>query len=91
MFKASTSALVFSIGVFKLHVWLRAQWVASDLAPLASFVQGYVELGAKVLGFSSSFLLVLQLWVALVMVIVAMSGQSIDCRLSVAICGCMEV
>ena len=41
--------------------------------------------------FSSSFLLVLQLWVAIVMAILALSGQSINCRLSVVVGGCMEV
>ena len=40
---------------------------------------------------SSSSLLVLQLWVAVVMVIVALSRQSIDCKLSVVVCRCMEV
>ena len=44
--------------------------MASDLAPLVSHIQGYVELGAKMLVFSSSFLLVLQLWIAVIMVIV---------------------
>ena len=65
--------------------------MASDLAPLANLVQGYVELGAQMLIFSSSFLFVLQLWVPIVMVIVAMSEQSIDCRPSVVVRGCMEV
>ena len=65
--------------------------MAFDLAILVNLVQGYVELGAKVLVFSSSFLLVLQLWVAIVMVIVAMSAQPIDCKPNVAISGCMKV
>ena len=82
---------MFSIGVFKLRVWLRAQWVASDLAPLVNLVQGYVELGAKMLVFSSSFFHVLQLWVAIIMVIVALSRKSIDCKSCVVVCRCMEV
>ena len=43
------------------------------------------------LGFSSSFLLILQLWVAVVMVIVALFGQLLHCRLNATICRCMEV
>ena len=54
--------------------------MVSDLAPLVNLVQEYVELGAKMLVFPSYVLLVLQLWVVVVMVIVAMSGQSIDCK-----------
>ena len=59
--------------------------MVSDLAPLVNLVQEYVELGAKMLVFSSYVLLVLQLWVVVVMVIVAMSGQSIDCKLRVTL------
>ena len=31
------------------------------------------------------------MWVAIVMVIVALSRQLIDCRSCVVVCGCMEV
>ena len=65
--------------------------MASNLATLVNLVQGCVELVAQMLIFSSSFLFVLQLWVPIVMVIVAMSEQSIDCRPSVVVRGCMEV
>ena len=65
--------------------------MASNLAPLVNLVQGYIELGAKMLAFSSSFLQVLQLWVAVVMVIVALSRQSINCTSCVVVCRCMEV
>ena len=91
MLQGSAYALVFSIGVFKLHIWLRAEWEASDLAPLVNLVQGCIELGAKMLVFSSSFILILQLWVVVVMVIVALSGQSIDCKPNVVVRTCMEV
>ena len=64
--------------------------MAFDLASLVNFVQGYVELGAKMLVFPSSFLLVLQLWVAVVMVVVAVSVQTIGCR-PIVVRGCMEV
>ena len=72
---------MFLIVVFKIRVYLRAQWVASDLAPLVNLVQGYVGLGVKVLVFSSSFLLVLQVCVAIFMVIVASrDDRLIACR-----------
>ncbi len=35
--------------------------------------------------------MVLQLWLAIVMVIVPLSGQSIDCRPNAIVCGCKEV
>ena len=83
---------VFKLGgVFKLHVWLQAQWMASDIAPLVNLVQGYIELGANMLISPSSFLQVLQLWVVVDMVIVALSGQSIDYMSSVVVCRCMKV
>ena len=41
--------------------------------------------------FSSSFLLVLQLWVAIFMVIMALSEQSIDCTSSAIVRVCKEV
>ena len=62
-----------------------------DPAPFVSFVQGFVELDAKKLVRSSPFLLILQLWVAIVMVIVAMSRQSIGCMLNPDVCGSMKV
>ena len=65
--------------------------MASDLAPLVNLVEGYVELGVGMLAFSSSFLLVLQLWVAVVMEIVAMSRRSIDYRASAIVHGCKKV
>ena len=64
--------------------------MASNLAALLNFVQGYVEQGAKLLVFSSPFLLVLQMWVTIVMVIVTMSGQAINCKPSTIICICMD-
>ena len=63
----------------------------SDLAPPVNFIQGYVELDAKTLVHSSSFLLILQLWVVIVTVIMALSRQSIGCMLNVDVCGGMEV
>ena len=54
--------------------------MAFVLAPLVHLIQGCIELGAKMLVLSSSFLLVLQLGVAVVMLIVALCGQSIDCK-----------
>ena len=65
--------------------------MASVLPPLVNLIQGCVELGAKMLVFSSSFLLVLQLWVVVVMLSVAVSGQSINCKPNVVVCRCMEV
>jgi hypothetical protein len=50
-----------------------------------------LNLGAKMLVLSSSFILVLRLWVAIVMVILALFRQSFDCQLSVVVRGCMEV
>ena len=65
--------------------------MASDLAPLVYLTQGCVESGTKMLVLSSPFLMDLQLYVAIVMMIVAISGQSINCRLNVVVRTCMGV
>lgn len=65
--------------------------MASVLATLVNLVQGYIELGARVLIFFSFFLLVLQLRVAILLMTVGLSGQSIDCRPNVGVRRCMHV
>ena len=95
--QASIFARVFSIcvdklsGVLKIRVWLWAQWVAPNLAPLVNLVQGYVALGVKMLVFFFFFPYGFAFVVAIVMVIVALSIQTIDCMSKVVVCICMEV
>ena len=82
---------MFSIGVFKLSIGFKLNGWLMVLHHLSILFKGMLNLGAEMLVFSSSFILILQLWVAVVMVILALFGQSIDCQLSVVVRGCMEV